>query len=118
MNIRIFTLLLALLLISVPVIRCAADEKDDDSDDDITTMTFLVEYEDESENDLIEISLLVEAEGKSLKTALTEASRLVASITNTAESFCEENKEGDVDCNEVVDTSDFEVEVDYQKIRK
>lgn len=84
MNIRIFTLILSLLLISAPIIRCHDEEANDDSDDDITTMTFLVEYEDESENDLIEISLLVEAEGSSLKTALTQASRLVASITNIA----------------------------------
>ena len=81
-------------------------------------MTFLAEYEDDAENDLIEISLLIEAEARSLKQALSEASQLVASITNIAESFCEDNKEGDVDCDEVVDVSDFEVEVDYQKIRK
>ena len=108
MNTRILTLLLALLLIVAPVVRTAeADEAEDDEDDDITTMTFLVEYESEAENDLIEVSLLVQAEGSSLKGALTEASRLVASITNIAESFCEEHKEGDIDCNEVVDTSDF-----------
>ena len=47
-----------------------------------------------------------------------EASQLVASISNIAESFCEDNKEDDVDCSEVVDISDFEVEVDYQKVRK
>ena len=118
MNIRIFTLLLALLLISAPVIRCAEDSKEDDDDDDITTMTFLVEYEDESENDLIEIALLVESEDTSLKTALKEASELVASITNIAEGFCEEHRKDGVDCDEVTDVSDFEVEVDYQKVRK
>ena len=59
MNTRIFILILSLFLIAAPVVRCAAEEANDDTDDDITTMTFLVEYEDESENDLIEISLLV-----------------------------------------------------------
>lgn len=61
MSIRIFTLLLALLLISAPVVRCEAEDKKDDTDDDITEMTFLVEFEDEPENDLIEIHLLVES---------------------------------------------------------
>ena len=45
---------------------------------------------------------------------------MVASITNIAESFCENNKGADDDykCDEVVDVSDFEVEADYQKVRK
>lgn len=45
---------------------------------------------------------------------------MVASITNIAESFCENNKgvDDDYKCDEVVDVSDFEVEADYQKVRK
>lgn len=38
-------LLLALLLVAVPLVNCAEDQ-DNDDDDLITTMTFLVEYED------------------------------------------------------------------------
>lgn len=69
---------------------------------------------------MIEIGVLVEAEDYSLKNALKEANELVASVIQAGEEFCNDNSSGNdhENCDEAVDTGDFEVSADYEKVKR
>ena len=50
---------LTFFLSTLLVFSLAVNDNENDDNDDITTLTFLVEYEPEDDNDLIEIGLTV-----------------------------------------------------------
>ena len=69
MKIHILALFFTILFLSANAAEDINDAADDD-DDEITTLTFLVEYEPESDNDHIDIGLTVEVRDSSLKSAI------------------------------------------------
>jgi hypothetical protein len=74
-----------------------------------TTLTYIIEHELDQSDQYVELELSVQAEGRSMKSAISDAARVIAGIQRIAKHYCLSSGRAKGDCEEAVQASEYEV---------
>ena len=72
-------------------------------------LTYIIEHEIDQSDHFVQLELAVNTVGKSLKTAIEDAARVINKIEKISQAYCIESTKNKKECEDIVEATKYQV---------